>query len=109
MFQKLSEKITHRCLEEWGIFTCFKNFVEVIENETIARSSKKVPQTYKRDFPTWDKMGLYQKNVMINAWESASQNMRDEIRAAYFKKAGPNWNLNDWARLIHVAFDNLSH
>jgi hypothetical protein len=50
-------------------------------------------------------MGKYQKMVMINAWENASIDTKEEIRLSYSKKAGPNWNTNDWARLIHRAWD----
>jgi hypothetical protein len=72
----------------------------MVDNKTIANSAKKVPATYKKNCLSWDKMGKYQKMVMINA----SIETKEEIRLSYSKKAGPNWNTNDWARLIHLAW-----
>jgi hypothetical protein len=56
-----------------------KAFRLSIDNKTIASSAKKVPATYKKNFPSWDKMGKYQKMVMINAWENASIDTKESL------------------------------
>jgi hypothetical protein len=66
--------------DEWEGFSSFNHFVEVmVDNKTIDSSAKKVPATYKKNFPSWDKMGKYQKMVMINAWENASIDTKEAV------------------------------
>jgi hypothetical protein len=69
---------------------------------------------FHEDGPLWPTIEAINQELVLgfptdeNELDKISEaplNTQEEIREAYFKKAGPNWNFNDWARLIHVAFD----
>ena len=69
-----------------------------------------MPQTYSRILE-WSKFGTYQQGKIIQVWDSLTSDLRKQITdkikniSVELENERKQWNVDDWARLIHIWAD----
>jgi hypothetical protein len=86
-----------------------RSFIRILVDTKKADGKSYLPLSYKRVL-SWDELGSFQKATCVKCWNSLPALLKQQIKIKIITyddsvNASTDWNMHDWARLIHCWAD----